>query len=290
METKDIKKTEVKRDISDKRKRSRRRRVPFVIYFFIILILVFLVFVTLSCTVMFNVKHFEITGDADMYTAEEIRNASGIENMENMVKLDSEAAEQRILNELDYIETAKITKKFPDTICIEVVRCTQTYQVEYDGGMLMVSGSGKIVSRGTSSQGENTVTFTGFEPDISDTSNILKSKDEQKEEIFYAVVDAIKSGVDVAVNQVDMSDKYSITILFDNRIKFDAGSWADMDYKISLAETAISELDSDAIGYLTMIGSNQVSFRTEKSVQETKLKASKKLEETTESTDEVDDQ
>lgn len=52
MNSKDIKKTEVKRTYNKKRKKNRRSKMPRFIYGIIILVLVFILLYTLSATVI----------------------------------------------------------------------------------------------------------------------------------------------------------------------------------------------------------------------------------------------
>ena len=41
-----------------------------------------------------------------------------------------------------------------------------------------------------------------------------------------------------------------------------------MDYKITLAETVLGQLDPDKVGYLTMVGDHQCSYRDKDAVEQ----------------------
>ena len=45
------------------------------------------------------------------------------------------------------------------------------------------------------------------------------------------------------------------------------GSWDEIDYKITYAQSIISRHPADKEGYLTMIGNNQISFRNKADVE-----------------------
>ena len=100
MNSKDIKKTEVNRTYNKKRKKNRRNKMPKLIYGIIILILVFALLYTLSATVMFNIKVFNVTGNVDNYSAEKIVSESGIKLNDNMFVLDSSKHEKKIVESL----------------------------------------------------------------------------------------------------------------------------------------------------------------------------------------------
>lgn len=282
MSSKDIKKTEVKRDFNKKRKKNRKSAFRRLVYAIVILFLVFCLLYVLSATFLFNIKYFSVTGNVignvDGVTEEDIIEKSGIKSNDNMFVLDSSKYEEKILEEFSYIETAKIIKHFPDTLEINITKCSETYNVVCDDGILSISKNGKIID----SMGESTsgvIQIIGFEPVSTKVGDTLHSSDSQKDKIFQALKNAISSDLEYSVDNIDITDKYDISIQIDGRIIFKAGSWADIDYKIKLAEHAIAELEPDAKGYLTMVGDNQVSFRTAKLVQDTEKKIQKRLAE-----------
>ena len=60
-----------------------------------------------------------------------------------------------------------------------------------------------------------------------------------------------------------MTDKYDIKVNYDNRINFELGNSNDVTYKLKLAETVFNDLGDDKKGTMEMIGSNQISFRSD---------------------------
>lgn len=253
----DVVKTNVKREQNSKRKRRRRRHLSF--YFFLVIILVVGIGVLLSITLLFNIKNIVIKGDVD-YTDEDIIRVSGISVGDNLVRLDSKKASNDILSSMIFIEKAEIDKQYPDTIVINVSRCVATADVEYDGGYLIVSANGKILGK-TDTRSEELLLVEGFEPSDETLGTYLKSTDPQKDGIFYELFDSIKSHEDNKIVSFDISDKYDININYGNKIIFDMGNSNDITYKLELAATVLDDLSDDKEGYLTMIGTNQISFR-----------------------------
>ena len=73
---KDVEKTNVNRQNS--RKRMRRRKRNMNIYGLVVLLLVITAGITISYTFLFNINEIRVSGESDMYTAEQIVEASGI--------------------------------------------------------------------------------------------------------------------------------------------------------------------------------------------------------------------
>ena len=234
----DVVKTNVKREQNSKRRRRRRRHLSF--YFFLVIILVAGIGVLLSVTLLFNIKNIVVKGDVD-YTDEDIIRVSGIGYGDNLVRLDSKKASESILSSMIFIEKAEIDKQYPDTLVINVSRCIATADIEYDGGYLIVSANGKILDK-SDTRSEELLLVQGFEPADETPGTYLKSIDSQKDGIFYELFDSIKSDND-------------------HEIVFDMGNSNDISYKLDLAATVLNDLSGDKEGYMTMIGSNQISFR-----------------------------
>ena len=253
----DVVKTNVKREQNSKRRRRRRRHLSF--YFFLVIILVAGIGVLLSVTLLFNIKNIVVKGDVD-YTDEDIIRVSGIGYGDNLVRLDSKKASESILSSMIFIEKAEIDKQYPDTLVINVSRCIATADIEYDGGYLIVSANGKILDK-SDTRSEELLLVQGFEPADETPSTYLKSIDSQKDGIFYELFDSIKSDNDHEIVSFDITDKYEISVNYGNKIFFDMGNSNDISYKLDLAATVLNDLSGDKEGYMTMIGSNQISFR-----------------------------
>ncbi len=267
-------------------RRIRRRRRGFTMYALVVVVLAVGVTITLSMTVMFNIQTIQVTGDAKMYTAEEIAKATGINIGDNMVRLDMEAAEQRALESLIYVEDITLTRQFPDTLVIDVQKCVPTYNVAYEFGTLIVSEYGKILENTMDPQGD-LVTIKGYTPYEPLKGRWIASERERDDKILKTFMNIIsEQELTAPIVLVDMTESHNIIVNFDNRIEFDMGNWDDIEYKINFAQHIISKQPENKEGYLTMIGTNQCAFRNKADVEAGKaakeeLEASEAAEETT---------
>ena len=261
----DVEKTEIQSQTSPKRRRRRNRMRP--LYGLLVAALVIGVGVSLSMTVFFNIATIEIAGDAPQYTAEDIADASGVHTGDNMMRLNRDEVEQNILARMVFVDSVSIQKNFPDKLVITVTPSTPAFNVTDSSGTLQVSASGKILKNGPDAD-PALPTITGFETAVREPGQMLASKDEQKDKIFQAIAARVAKGLDCPLTAVDLTDKYDITLTFDGRVAFSLGNWGDMDYKITLAETVLGQLDPDKVGYLTMAGDHQCSYRDKDAVEQ----------------------
>lgn len=257
---KDVEKTNVERQNS--RKRLRRRKRMMNVYGLVVVLLVLTAGITISYTFLFNVDKIKVSGESDMYTAEQIVNASGISKGDNLLRLKPGDSEQAILDKLLYVETADISRKFPTSVEIKVTRCIPAFNVNYDGGTLLVSKKGKILADNGFITDKLPIIY-GYEPAEKIAGKPLTSLNEHKKEAFEEIISAFKGDTDYGVSSVDMSDEFSIIVNYQNGTIFKMGTWSDVEYKLNLARTVMEdESIKGKKGYLTMIGTNQCSFRT----------------------------
>jgi cell division septal protein FtsQ len=261
----DIEKTSMQHETNYRR--TRRRKRGRVLYGVLVIILAMAAMATLSMTVFFNVSKIRVTGNAECYTAEEIVAATGLAAGDNMVRMNTQEAEERALDTLINVETISIHRQFPNTLVIDVQKCTPAYNVPYEYGTLIVSEHGKILENSMDPV-DGLIDIKGYLPAETTPGKIISAVDEKYDNIFSAFRELIYEGnLTTPIVSVDMSETNDILVNFDNRIIFDMGTWSEISYKISFAEQIISEQPADKEGYLTMIGSNQCSFRNKSDVE-----------------------
>jgi len=259
---KDVEKTDVERQNSSKRLRRRKRN--FNIYAAVVVLLAVTVGLTISYTFLFNINEIKVSGESDMYTAEQIVDASGIKEGDNLLRLDPKKSEQEILDKLLYVETAEVDRDFPSSLEITVTRCVPAYNISYDNGVLLVSKKGKILAdNGFITDGLPVI--YGYEPSVKFAGKSVDSENQHKADAFSEFMASIDMDFASEIASVDMSDEFSIVVNYKNGMVFRMGNWSDVNYKLELASNVMSD---DSVkgkkGYLTMVGANQCSFRMNK--------------------------
>jgi cell division protein FtsQ len=232
------------------------------VYGLVVLLLVLTAGITISYTFLFNINEIRVAGQSDMYSAEEIVEASGIKKGDNLLRLDCAKSEQRILDKLLYVETAKVDRDFPSSLDITVTKCIPAFNVNYGDGTLLVSKKGKILAdNGFITDGLPII--YGFDPADHTPGKPASSENEHKNDAFFELISSMSAKEDNGIMTVDMSDEHAIVVNYKNGMIFKMGNWNDVEYKLNLADTVMNdETVKGKKGYLTMIGTKQCSFRT----------------------------
>ena len=267
----DVEKSNIRHEKNDRRSRRRKRGRSVIV--FLVIVLAAAVIVTLSMTVFFNIKTIRVTGNADNYNAEDVVRATGISVGDNMMRLHIEEAEQQAIDSLIHVESVKIVRQFPDTLEIQVQKCTPAYNVVYEYGTLIVSEHGRILEDSMDPR-QGLVRIVGYKPKETTPGKYIEAEQKRYDRVFTAFRELIYAGgLTTPITEVDMSDFNDIMVNFDHRIIFDMGNWSEINYKISFAEQIISEQPADKEGYLIMVGTNQCAFRNKADYETTRKRA-----------------
>lgn len=101
----------------------------------------------LGISVFFKVQNVVVYGN-QTYDAWTIREASGIDEGENLLAFGSVRAQIRIMDELPYVRSVRIGVTLPDTVNIYVTEYEVSYSVEAeDGSWWLMTSDGKIVDQ-----------------------------------------------------------------------------------------------------------------------------------------------
>ena len=257
----DVEKTNIERKNSGKRMRRRKRMMS--VYTVVVLLLVLTVGVTMCFTFLFNIDEIVVSGESETYTSMDIVEVSGIHAGDNLFRTDTKKAEQRILDQLLYVETADVDRDFPSTLRIKVTRCVPAYNIQYDKGVLLVSRKGKILADNNFyTDVDNLPIIYGFDPADTEPGKPIQSKNENKYDAFCQLIKRFDRDDNTDISTIDLTNEYAITVNYRSGLIFKMGNWSDVEYKLDLAQAAMNdESIKGKKGYLMMVGSKQCSFR-----------------------------
>ncbi|HIT33833.1 MAG TPA: FtsQ-type POTRA domain-containing protein [Candidatus Faecousia intestinigallinarum] len=116
---------------------------------------------SLGMSIFFKVSNVTVSG-TKMYTPWDVREASGIQEGENLISLNKLKAYAKILEELPYVETVRIGIKLPDTVNIEITEREVVYAVRDTSGFFwLMASSGKVVEQVESGEAANHTQILG---------------------------------------------------------------------------------------------------------------------------------
>lgn len=243
-------------------KQTRRfRGGNYILYYLLAAVVVIVVLVILANTVLFKCSRIDVLGNV-RYNPEEIIAVCGISEGDNLLRIDISDAERKIADSLAYVDKASVRKSYPTRVEITVTEAEKWYCVEQSGVTAAVSRGGKIVEQ--CAAGDLPV-VRGMDAESLKTGAWLKSKTDGKTEIPAELLNAAEKSGLTNVTSVDVTDKFSVKVVVDNRITLEIGSPTDAEAKFIIAKSIIDR-DIGETDNITMLLSNpdKVAVRNNK--------------------------
>ena len=227
----------------------------------------------LGVSVFFKVEKVVVYGNRS-YDAWTIREASGINEGENLMAFGAAAAGDRIMKELPYVEKVRIGVTLPNTVNVYVTEYDVSYSLEADdGSWWLMTSDGRIVEEidvGRSAahtiiQGVKLSSPVVGEQAVAAENGPETSTNEAGEEIEVPVITTGKDRLEAAqtimaslelcdvlgeVATIDVSQTGNMSLWYGTRFQVLLGGAKNMDKKIAWMADTIDQLEEYQTGTL----------------------------------------
>lgn len=225
-------------------------------------------------SIFFKVKTVTVTGNGK-YTAWDIREASGIQDGENLLTLSEPRISSNIRSKLPYVDYIRVGIKLPDTVKIEVVELDVVYAVEADdGAWWLIRSDGGIVEKTNSADAQQHTKILGVkitQPASGELAVALQAQQTTEEGETVPVTVLASEQLQIALNiaqflegsgvigdaaSIDVTDPGSLELWYGQRYQVTLGDAMELGYKIRSMKSAIDQMGDYQSGIL------DVSFTT----------------------------
>ncbi|MBR2304632.1 MAG: FtsQ-type POTRA domain-containing protein [Ruminococcus sp.] len=210
-------------------------------------IFIVLAIILIACLVFFfNIETIQIEG-VTLYGDEQIQIVGGVQSGQNLIRLDTDVVEERLKNNLVYIEDVKVQQKLPSTLVITCTEAEKAVDIEDGDSYYVISSSGRVLEQSAKPTGRIPV-IKGFELKSKTPGEELASKDSLKTDILSQLLTGIQDNHYKRITNIDMSDRSDIKILYDERIEIRLGSSVDIESKLTQIKAVIDRQREDYEG------------------------------------------
>lgn len=243
---------------SGNRKKRGRMYAPVAV----IIICIAIIF---AMSVFFRVSNITVTGN-NIYTAQEVMDAAGIENGDNLFFINRFAAVSRIYSRLPYIESASITRQLPNKVNIDVTDCISIAYITLEGGdCWAIDRNCKLLNLLKPGETGDLISIEGIttvDPAIGETispgpENLPKV--EYLAEILYQIQE--RNMMD-DISRIDISSAASPSFDYLSRFNVVLGPKTDTEYKFGMLMSAVQLLAEGDTGTidLSLSSDNKAHF------------------------------
>lgn len=216
----------------------------------------------LGLSIFFKTKNFVVSG-SDKYTAYQIRQASGIQEGENLLTVNGAKVSGRIMTKLPYIKQVRVQIKLPDTVLIEVVEVDITYAIQAkDDSWWLIDCNGKVLEEISAAEAKSYTHLMGVRLDSPEPGKKAVAEEPVPEEttpdgqtvpvtvygserlsVLLTVLQNLEKrgilGNDVA--SVDVGNIGDIQLWYGERYQVLLGNHENMDMKIHTMRNTIDQ-------------------------------------------------
>ena len=223
-------------------KRNRTRTGNYILYYLFAGLVAAVVLSILANTVLFNCKEIAVSGNV-RYETDEIISVSGLRTGDNLLHVDTEQAAESIVGALAYIDAAAVRKSYPTKLVISVTEAEKWYCIYQNGVYAAISRGGKIIE---TCAPDGLTVVRGFEAETVNVGSKLISLTESKTDIPGVIFAAAEKAGLKDIDEIDLSDRFSIKMTVDGRIFMELGSVTDIESKLIVAQKLIATEISSA--------------------------------------------
>lgn len=218
--------------------------------------------IVLFMSIFFSISKIEVKGNS-LYTDNEIINASGIQEGDNLFFVNRIAAGSRVVAKLPYVDSVSITRGLPSSVTIVVEESAAVGYVIVGDEYWTLSQSGKYLGTIEKSAAGKVARISGItaaEPAVGDELEAIEGE-ELRLEYLLALAEQIKGrGLAADVTAIDVSDPQNATIEYQGRFTVKFGENKDVEYKFGKLLSAVSQLNEDDGGLMDLSDGNKVYY------------------------------
>ena len=234
------------------RAEKRKKYLVWSIFFDVLVTALVGVVVWFGMMFFFKIETVECEG-ITVYDTADIIGESGLAVGGKMYGIDSDEMIERLGARFPYLMNIRIDRRLPSTVVIIAEEDTALYYTELGGKYYLLSEELRVLESSQSQAliAENEKLLHIVLPDVAravvgEKVQYFRAKNE---EYVLTTLESIMALPQVgSINVVDMSDRFELTLRYDNRINVELGEAEDIPSKVRFAFAMIDEFSEFATG------------------------------------------
>lgn len=242
-------------------KRPRRNRKAGALYAPVTFIIVCAVLV-FGIGVFFRVSNIEVVGAA-FYTPQEVIDASGIENGDNLFFINRFSAMSKINAKLPYVESVTVGRSLPNKVIIEIEEAAAAAYINSGGVYWLLDRDCRLLESTGASGLQGLISIIGLTPSnpvIGETLQ-LDTGDAGTVEYVSSLLSAMdEMSIIKSVSFIDLSNPSAPVFDYLDRFTVKPGRDEAVEYKLEMMLSAVSQLEATAEGVIDLSQDKKAHF------------------------------
>lgn len=242
------------------RQRRRRRKTGTKGVFFgplaFVIIVIALIF---GMSVFFRVTNIEVTGNS-IYTTQEVIEASGVEEGDNLFFVNSITAGSRIISRLPYVSEASVERNLPDRVIIKIRESQAIAYIMVEDTAWVIDSSCKLLGPGDLTEVTGLIKVTGLTAINPSIGEVVAPGEEDTVKVTYLASilrQAEMRAMAPDITSLDITNVADPTFEYLGRFTVKLGRNENVDYKMGLLESTVEQLSAGDSGTIDLSIDNQ---------------------------------
>lgn len=207
---------------------NKLKRKLLLITFLLIILSIILCF-----TPILQIRKINCTGN-NLISTEDIVAASKIKLGDNMIRTSKSDAIDNI-NNIAYIKSVSITKKFPSTIEIQVVECKVNSYIETNKKYIYLDDEGKVLEI-SSNKPEGVPLLKTGKIKSHNVNEVIEFENQNQISVYKTLISYLKNSMFAnTLTNINISSISKCSFTINDQFTVELGDTNNLDYKINLA-------------------------------------------------------
>lgn len=222
------------------RTRKRQKRKPSHFAYALIFITIAASATAVFATTVLKVKTIMVSGKT-AYTAAQIITASGIKPGQNLLSVDKQKVNGNICSDLPNILNVKTQLQLPKTVMLEVTQDMPQYVVKAADKYAFLDKDFKVISLNADANNRGDAQLLdGVQVANAMVGRPVVFKDKSATKTIAGLFSAFKSAGIGKIEEINISNQYEISALYDNRITIHIGTSLGLKEKLRMANEVLT--------------------------------------------------
>ena len=207
-------------------------------------------------SIFFRVSSVEVQGNS-YYTAQEIQDAAGIVEGDNLFFINRFRVVSGIFARLPYIEDVSIKRYLPNKVVLTVSECVALACVTVEGEAWVIDRGCRILTKASQAERESLMEIRGVTPLTTETGKVFETGDEDAGKVEYLceILDAMQEqGIYADVGYLDVTNVNSASFSYLDRFTVKLGGAGETAARLQKLVSAVSQLREDDRGTIDVSG------------------------------------
>lgn len=237
------------------RSQNARRKFILKLIMWLVVVVLLLAAAAAACKLFFSIETIVVDGTG-YYSFKVVTEACGIKKGQIIFGVSEKKLNSILTERFAFISSVTVEKQYPSTIVIAIEEETPEFYFEMEGEYVLVTRSLKVLDIF-----EYEEALTSRYPDVMQVSIPTVARALEAEQVGFALDSRSRHTDEVltllaesrlmeGITSIDLSDRFDITIGYEDRIEIHLGSATDFADKLDLALGMIMAYSDEATGVL----------------------------------------